>query len=67
MRNYQEDKYRSTTVLSVRKNGKVVMIADGQVTRGSTVVKGEAVKVRKINDKVLVGMAGFGCDCFVEC
>jgi len=39
------------------------MIADGQVTQGSTVLKGNAKKVRKIDNKILVGMAGSAGDC----
>ncbi len=55
--------WRSTTVIAVKKNGKVVMAADGQVTYGSTVMKGTARKVRKIGDgKVLAGFAGSVAD-----
>ncbi len=53
----------STTVLAVKKDGKVVMASDGQVTFGSTVMKGNAKKVRKIGDgKVLAGFAGAVAD-----
>jgi ATP-dependent HslUV protease subunit HslV len=56
---------RSTTVLSVRRNGKVVIAGDGQVTVGSTVVKASARKVRRLyNDKVLAGFAGATADAF---
>ncbi len=56
---------RSTTVLSVRRNGKVVIAGDGQVTMGSTVVKASARKVRRLyNDKVLAGFAGATADAF---
>ena len=49
-------KIHSTTVIAVRRNGKVAMAGDGQVTAGNTVVKGNARKVRKIYDgKVLTG------------
>jgi len=55
--------WRSTTVLAVKKDGKVVMAADGQVTYGSTVMKGTAKKVRKIGEgKVLAGFAGSVAD-----
>ena len=50
---------RSTTVLCVRRNGSVVMAADGQVTLGSAVMKSSAKKLRRLyNDKVLAGFAG---------
>jgi ATP-dependent HslUV protease subunit HslV len=54
---------RSTTVLVVRRDGKVVIGGDGQVTMGNTVVKGTARKVRRLNDgKVLAGFAGSAAD-----
>lgn len=54
----------ATTILSVRKKGKVVVIGDGQVTRGSEVVKPNAVKVRRIGDgSVISGFAGSTADC----
>jgi ATP-dependent HslUV protease, peptidase subunit HslV len=56
---------RSTTVIAVRRNGKVAMAGDGQVTMGETVVKGNAHKVRCIYDgKVLTGFAGSVADAF---
>src|SRR5437868_5776575 len=56
---------RSTTVLCVRRNGKVVMAADGQVTLGEAVIKHTARKIRKLyNDKVLAGFAGSTSDAF---
>jgi ATP-dependent HslUV protease subunit HslV len=58
-------KVRSTTILSVRKNGKVAMGGDGQVTLGQTVMKRNARKVRKVyNDTVLTGFAGATADAF---
>lgn len=61
----QDVKIRSTTVVAVRRNGKVAMAGDGQVTAGNTVVKGNARKVRKIyNGKVLTGFAGSVADAF---
>lgn len=58
-------KIRSTTVIAVRKNGKVAIAGDGQVTAGNTVVKGNARKVRKIYEgKVLTGFAGSVADAF---
>ena len=58
--------WHGTTILSVRKNGKVVIAGDGQVTLGSTIIKGNARKVRRIgvNNSVLVGFAGATADAF---
>ena len=54
---------RSTTVLCVRRDGKVVMGGDGQVTLGSEVIKGSARKTRRLyNDKILAGFAGSTAD-----
>jgi ATP-dependent HslUV protease subunit HslV len=56
---------RSTTVLAVRKDGRVAMGGDGQVTMGDTVVKGSARKVRVLKDgKFLAGFAGAVADAF---
>ncbi|MBR4385697.1 MAG: ATP-dependent protease subunit HslV [Treponema sp.] len=61
----EENKIRSTTVIAVKRNGRVAMAGDGQVTAGNTVVKGNARKVRKIyGDKVLTGFAGSVADAF---
>ncbi|AER66269.1 20S proteasome A and B subunits [Thermovirga lienii DSM 17291] len=55
--------FKGTTILCVRKNGKVAMVGDGQVTLGSQVVKASAKKVRRLyNDKVLCGFAGATAD-----
>ena len=43
-------KFRSTTILTVRHNGRVAMGGDGQVTMGQTVVKSDAVKIRRLMD-----------------
>ncbi len=60
-----KQRVRSTTVLVVRREGKVVMAADGQVTLGSEVLKSSAKKLRRLyNDKVLVGFAGSTADAF---
>jgi len=58
-----------TTILAVRKDGKVVVAGDGQVTFGTTVMKGTARKVRTINGgtanpKVVIGFAGSTADAF---
>jgi ATP-dependent HslUV protease subunit HslV len=56
---------RSTTVICVRREGKVVMAGDGQVTLGAEVLKGTAKKLRRIyNDKILAGFAGSTADAF---
>ena len=60
-----KQRVRSTTVLSVRRNGKVVMAGDGQVTLGEGVVKHSARKIRRIyQDKILAGFAGSTADAF---
>jgi Proteasome subunit len=51
-----------TTILVVRKDGKTVMAGDGQVSAGSSVVKGNAKKVRRLGDNILVGFAGSTAD-----
>jgi ATP-dependent HslUV protease subunit HslV len=61
----EKKKFRSTTVIAVRKNGKVAMAGDGQVTFGETVMKNNARKVRRRMDgKVLCGFAGATADIF---
>jgi ATP-dependent HslUV protease subunit HslV len=56
---------RSTTVLCVRRNGRVVMAADGQVTLGQEILKSSARKLRRLyNDKILAGFAGSTADAF---
>ncbi len=54
--------WHGTTILCVRKNGKTVMGGDGQVSMGSSVMKGNAKKVRKLGDNILVGFAGSTAD-----
>ena len=59
------EQYRGTTILSVRRNGKVVVGGDGQVTLGNTMLKGNARKVRRLyNGKVIAGFAGGTADAF---
>jgi ATP-dependent HslUV protease subunit HslV len=56
---------RSTTVIAVRRDGKVAMAGDGQVTIGATVMKSNARKVRRMGEgKVLAGFAGATADAF---
>ncbi|MCA9261861.1 MAG: ATP-dependent protease subunit HslV [Planctomycetales bacterium] len=58
-------KIRSTTILTVRHRGQVAIGGDGQVTMGATVVKQDAVKIRRLLDgKALVGFAGAAADAF---
>lgn len=58
-------KWRSTTVLAVRHQGKVVLGSDGQVTFGNTIMKSDTRKLRRMLDgKVLVGFAGSTADAF---
>jgi ATP-dependent HslUV protease subunit HslV len=59
------EKIHATTVLAVRRNGKLAMAADGQVSFGPTVMKSNARKVRRLLDgKVLCGFAGATADVF---
>lgn len=56
---------RATTILCVRRDGKVAMAGDGQVTVGNTVMKHGASKVRRMyHDKILSGFAGSAADAF---
>lgn len=58
-------KWRSTTILCVRKAGQVVVAGDGQVTLGATVMKGGARKVRRLGKgDVITGFAGATADAF---
>jgi ATP-dependent HslUV protease, peptidase subunit HslV len=62
-RPYDPTNWHGTTILSVRKDGKVVMIGDGQVTMGNTVVKHNAKKLRRLgNGSVIAGFAGATAD-----
>ncbi len=58
-------KIRSTTILSVRHNGQVAIGGDGQVTLGDSIVKADALKIRRLmDDRVIVGFAGGTADAF---
>jgi len=58
-------KTHSTTVCIVKRDGKTVIGADGQVSKGTSIIKSNVKKVRKIcNDSVIVGFAGSVSDCF---
>ena len=61
----ERTRIRSTTVLCVRRNDRVVMAADGQVTLGESVIKHSARKIRRLyQEKVLAGFAGSTADAF---
>ena len=57
--------WRGTTILTIRKNGKVVIVGDGQVSAGNTIMKSSARKVRQLaGGKVITGFAGATADAF---
>ena len=59
------EQFRGTTIVSVRRNGKVAIAGDGQVSMGNTIMKGNARKVRTLaNDRVIAGFAGGTADAF---
>jgi ATP-dependent HslUV protease subunit HslV len=61
----KQPQIRSTTILCVRRDGKVVMAGDGQVTLGSEVLKASAKKLRRLyNGKIVAGFAGATADAF---
>jgi len=58
-------RWRSTTILCVRRDGKVALAGDGQVTVGTTIMKSGAAKIRRLYDgRVLAGFAGASADAF---
>jgi ATP-dependent HslUV protease subunit HslV len=59
------EQFRGTTILAVRRNGRVAVGGDGQVTLGNTIMKGNARKVRRLfRDQVVAGFAGGTADAF---
>ncbi len=61
----KKPRIRSTTILAVRRDGKVVIAGDGQVTMGDTIMKSGARKVRRLyNEKIVAGFAGATADAF---
>ncbi len=59
------DAFHATTIISVRRNGHVVIGGDGQVTLGNTVMKANARKIRRLGEgKILAGFAGATADAF---
>ncbi len=62
---HQDRRIRSTTILAVRREGRVTVAGDGQVTFDKTVMKAGARKVRRLyNDKIIAGFAGSTADAF---
>jgi len=62
---HEEKTIYGTTVVALRRSGKLVIAADGQVSLGNTILKGNARKVRKLaGDKVIAGFAGATADAF---
>lgn len=61
----QKNKIISTTIIGVRRNGKVAIGGDGQVTYNDTVIKSSALKLRRLyNDNIIAGFAGATADAF---
>ena len=61
----EANRFEATTIIAVKKENKVALAGDGQVTMGETVMKSGAKKVRKLSDKnVLAGFAGTSADAF---
>lgn len=61
--NESQKRLKGTTIIAVRRNGKIAIAGDGQITIGNTIMKHNAKKVRKMyNDKVLAGFAGASAD-----
>jgi len=59
------EQYKGTTIVSVRRENKVVIGGDGQVSQGNTIMKGNACKVRRLyKDQVVAGFAGGTADAF---
>jgi ATP-dependent HslUV protease subunit HslV len=59
------EQFRGTTIVSVRRNGKVAIAGDGQVSVGNTIMKGNARKVRRLADgRIIAGFAGGTADAF---
>jgi ATP-dependent HslUV protease subunit HslV len=61
----KQDRWRSTTIVAVRRDGRAAMAGDGQVSLGNTVMKSGARKVRRIaNGRAIAGFAGASADAF---
>ncbi|MFH1738001.1 MAG: ATP-dependent protease subunit HslV [bacterium] len=65
MASFLNQPWRATTILAVRRNGRVVVAGDGQISLGDTIMKNRARKVRRLfDDRVVVGFAGASADAF---
>ena len=61
----KDNRFHSTTIIGIRRNGKVAVGGDGQVTYGETVIKSNAMKIRRLyNDTIIAGFAGATADAF---
>lgn len=61
----QNERFHGTTIIGVRRNGKIALGGDGQVTYGDTVIKTGALKIRRLyNETILAGFAGATADAF---
>ena len=61
----QNNKINSTTIIGIRKSNQIVIAGDGQASLGNTIMKSNAVKVRRLaNNKVIAGFAGATADAF---
>lgn len=59
------EQFHATTILAVRRDGKVIIAGDGQVSMGDTIMKGNARKVRRLyHDRIISGFAGATADAF---
>ena len=61
---FSTDKIRSTTVIAVKKNKELTIMADGQVTQGSVIIKDDAHKLRQLRPNIICGFAGSLADAF---
>lgn len=61
---FSSDQWHHTTILAIKRNGTTVIIGDGQVSHGSTRVKTNAKKIRKLEDGIFCGFAGSLADAF---
>ena len=60
----EDNKWRHTTILAIKRNNETVIIGDGQVSYGNTRVKTDGNKIRKLHNTVYCGFAGTLADCF---
>ena len=60
----EKDQWHHTTILALKRNNETVIIGDGQVSYGSTRVKTDAKKIRKLDEGIFCGFAGSAADSF---